>query len=209
MPKIPKETKPTGPPANWAQFKERWQNCTACPLAGCRNKIVLAKGKIPCDVLFIGEAPGPSEDVIGQPFVGPAGKLLDQMINEAAQTIHGVMEWKYAFTNLVCCIPKEEKGGSKFGEPPKEAIVACRKRLMEFINLCQPQLIVMVGKLAGKYLPSQHDLGGCEWLGGELLLFAELVHPAAILRADISTKGLLYQRNVAELEANFSNMIPF
>lgn len=61
----------------WQQHVERWKDCTACPLCRQRYRICLARGDIPCDVLFIGEAPGQSEDATGLVFWGPAGDLLD------------------------------------------------------------------------------------------------------------------------------------
>lgn len=60
-----------------------WENCTRCPLCETRRNIVLSRGKVPCDVLFIGEGPGESEDVLGAPFVGPAGHLLDHIIERS------------------------------------------------------------------------------------------------------------------------------
>lgn len=67
----------------WTDHVAKWKNCDLCPLHKQRNRICIARGTVPCDVLFVGEAPGPSEDAIGQPFVGPAGKLLDQIIERA------------------------------------------------------------------------------------------------------------------------------
>jgi uracil-DNA glycosylase len=63
--------------------------------------VVLCRGRLPCDVLFVGEAPGVSEDVLGRPFVGPAGKLLDTIVERALDG-----QYDCAMTNLVACIPK-------------------------------------------------------------------------------------------------------
>jgi uracil-DNA glycosylase family 4 len=128
-------------PTLFQQHAAKWRNCQQCLLSECRNKVVLARGKIPSKILFIGEAPGASEDVIGSPFVGPAGRLLDHVIEQALDGQHD-----YAITNLVCCLLKD--AGNVKGEPPKEAIVACRPRLLEFIGICNLRLIVTVGLLS-------------------------------------------------------------
>lgn len=162
----------------------KWSNCTACDLCKTRRKVVLARGSIPCDVLFCGEGPGPSEDVLGKPFTGPAGKLLDHIV-EVALTGYGVT---WAFTNLVCCLPQNTETGKKFDEPPEYAIKACARRLTEFIDICDPKLIVRVGQLAAKKVL---------WNGQRKVL--DIVHPAAILRADISQKELAVRRCIVQI----------
>ena len=96
---------------------ERWKNgCGSRLCFGVKN-VCLARGKVPCDVLFVGEAPGESEDTIGKPFVGPAGKLLDYIIGRALQGT----ELRAAFTNLVCCIPRDDDGGKSI-EPDDDSV---------------------------------------------------------------------------------------
>lgn len=177
----------------------RWKDCTSCPLHEGRTHVVFARGSIPCDVLFIGEAPGVSEDALGQPFVGPAGKLLDGIIRQA------IGDKSYALTNLVGCYPKEEKDAGT-NEPPNVAIKACSKRLKEFVRMCEPNLIVLVGKLAKRHVygAAQFRLDDeaeqPEWIPeGKFLNFVELVHPAAILRGNIAQRGLMLQRAVVTL----------
>lgn len=164
----------------------KWQNCTACHLCESRKKVVLYRGDLPCDMLFIGEAPGPSEDVIGQPFIGPAGRLLDGIIVEA---VRGVPIRK-GFTNLVCCIPKSEEGPG-FVDPDKKSIMACRDRLMEMYELAKPQLVVAVGNLSAKYLD--------QVIAHRDVESTKIVHPAAILRADKTVQGIMFQGAVATL----------
>jgi DNA polymerase len=101
------------------QHVERWGNCRECPLCEDRSRVMLARGSIPCDALFVGESPGESEDALGRLFCGPAGHLMDSIIDNAMPTPR--LSW--AFTNLVCCIPRE--GGGKTVEPPGHAIIAC------------------------------------------------------------------------------------
>lgn len=96
---MPYKPQPTISP--FQRHKAKWIDCQRCSLCERRKHVVLVRGKIPAPVLFIGEAPGASEDVLGRPFVGPAGKLLDHIIEKG---IDG--QYDYAITNLVGCIPK-------------------------------------------------------------------------------------------------------
>ena len=163
--------------SDWTNHVERWKDCQDCALGCQRSRIVLARGAIPCDVLFVGEAPGVSEDALGQPFVGPAGKLLDKVI-EAARVPIGETRWlwSYAFTNLVACFPREAKATGDH-QPAPDEIKACRQRLKEFVKLARPRLIVCVGTLARDWLDPKRreslDLG---------LPQVSIVHPAFILR---------------------------
>lgn len=180
----------------------RWSSCTACPLWEGRQQVVLARGTLPCDVLFIGEAPGESEDVLGQPFVGPAGQLLDQIIQRAfaATQVPGTEGADYnsltwAFTNLVCCIPRDEDGG-KATEPDDEYIKACSVRLIEFVEIAEPRLIVCVGALARDWLTPGYRYS--------IKLHRDvpridIIHPAAVLRANIAHRGLMVQRAVVQI----------
>ncbi len=161
----------------YQKHKLKWKDCKRCELHKRRNKVVLVRGTIPCDVLFVGEAPGTSEDIIGKPFVGPAGKLLDSII-EAAQT-NLKSSFSFAMTNLVACIPKDENN-KKAVEPPNNCIRQCKPRLEECIKIFKPKLIIAVGKLPKKWLEDYNPIA--------------IVHPAAILRMDVSQKGLAYQR---------------
>ena len=176
------------------QHAERWEHCTACLLCGGRSKVVLARGRIPCDILFVGESPGESEDSLGLPFIGPAGKLLDRIVSEA---IEG-REVRIAFTNLVCCIPRDEDGG-KTAEPPPEAIEACALRLEEFVALAKPRLIVCVGRLSRNWIMGMPNKGKRYLLLDYQGPLVEIVHPAAILRANISQRDLAVQKTVITL----------
>src|SRR6266852_6184221 len=130
----------------WTQHVERWKDCRRCPLWEQRTQVVLARGQIPCDLLFVGEAPGENEDLLGSPFVGPAGNLLDCIIKRSLMD-HRDVWWRLGFTNLVACFPREAKVAGT-NEPPDEAIMACRSRLTEFVEMAKPRLIVCVGSLA-------------------------------------------------------------
>lgn len=176
---------------------QTWKDCTACSLSQGRRKVVLCRGKLPCDILFIGEAPGFGEDATGLPFVGPAGKLLDEMVEKAEQEMYDDFEdyndsprLRFAFTNVVACIPRADEE-SKVNEPPPEAIKACRSRLEEMTKIANPRIVVAVGKVSGKFVHGKTY---------------EIVHPAAILRANAASQGLMFQRTVVTLTEIFQSL---
>lgn len=198
------------------QFKQRWsEGCGSCQCDKATN-VVFCRGTVPADVLFIGEAPGVSEDILGSPFKGPAGKLLDGIVEEAlersgqAQDTGGftpngepINTWApadvtYCFTNLVGCLPSDDRG-VKSGEPDKDQITKCRPRLIEFIKLVKPKIIVCVGSLAEKHVPFAlgWNLGnkGSIWTGK----MVNIVHPAFILRAVPAQQSLLRKQAVVRI----------
>lgn len=151
----------------WAEHVETWKDCTKCPLHEQRANICLGRGQVPADVVFVGEAPGAIEDGTGRVFSGPAGGLMDQIIERALPA--GVT---YALNNLVCCFPRDAKNRGD-NEPELSEIRACRPRLVEFLQIAKPKLIVCVGTLANDYV--QHDADG-KVMGAEVV---SIIHPAA------------------------------
>lgn len=174
----------------WLEHVERWRDCTRCPLHTQRDNIVLARGVTPCDVLFIGEAPGTSEDALGLPFVGPAGHLLDEIIGLALPA-----GTRYAMTNLVACFPAEAKARGD-NEPDHSEIVACGPRLREFMGIADPRIIVCVGSLATEYVTWDRTRGRCD-----------VVHPAHILRMPLAQKQMASQKVVATLRNAVADML--
>lgn len=171
---------------------ERWSSCTLCDLHKGRQTVVISRGRVPCDVLFIGEAPGESENVIGKPFVGPAGKLLDRIIASGLPK-----ELTYALTNLVACVPHDEEG-QKTTEPPDESIEACAPRLIEFARIANPRAIVCVGKLAATYLEPGYKHTINLGLSRDLPVI-RIAHPASILRANEVQRSMAMRRCVVQL----------
>lgn len=171
---------------NFREHVEKWKNCTKCELHKGRQRVVFARGKIPCHVLFIGEAPGESEDVLGYPFQGPAGKLLDGIVARAL----GHLNVGTAFTNLVCCIPRGEDGG-KTGEPLPKEIRTCSDRLQEFLTIARPRLVVCVGSLSKSWV-MEGLKNGIRLEEG--VKTASVTHPAAILRMNVAQRGLETRR---------------
>ena len=180
---------------SFQKHKQRWINCTRCELCKKRKRVVLARGKLPSPILFIGEAPGASEDVIGKPFCGPAGKMLNHIIKSSLDG-----QWDYAITNLVACIPKDSRG-NKIHEPSERCIRACAPRLSEMYDLCDPSLVVRLGKLPAKYgdPPYEH----------QNIPKIDLIHPAAILRMGVSQRQLAIKRSIVALEDAVDSLIPF
>lgn len=178
----------------WEEHLAKWsKGCGSC-LCSKAQQVVFGRGTIPCDVAFIGEAPGVSENVIGQPFVGPAGHLLDHIVKEALGTDLSCM-----FCNLTNCIPLDENN-VKATEPPAEAIKQCRPRLVELIRIAQPRLIVTCGELPKKNV-NQKMFEPVDWLvEGQSLHFANIRHPAYIIRLNVAMRGLEIRRCIVALQ---------
>lgn len=182
----------------YQQHKERWgKGCGSEICEGVRK--VFARGTLPCDILFIGEAPGEVENVLGQPFRGPAGQLLDLIIEKSVPT-----SYTYALTNLVCCLPRDEEDGRKATAPPDDAIRDCQPRLLEFIELASPKLIICVGQLAKDFV-----MPGYRWAIKlpKPIPMVDIKHPAYILRANTTQKGLLVQRATVVIQNAISDYL--
>jgi uracil-DNA glycosylase family 4 len=178
---------------------ENWKDCLRCPLGETRNKVCIGRGTLPCDVLFIGEAPGISEDVLGKVFIGQAGKVLDSIIR--ASVPQGVT---YAMTNLVGCFPLN--GGAK-GEPGDEAIKACAPRVMEFAGMAKPKIVICVGKLSGDWLATPYSKDTIKLPGIPQDRMFCISHPAAILRANPAARGLMVQRCVVTIKNSIRDLL--
>lgn len=188
---------------NYQEFKKRWSGCTECNLHQHRKNIVLCRGNLPCNILYIGEAPGNSENTLGQPFIGPAGKLLDHIIScvmdDLTHTeLNNVFKGSYAMTNVVCCKPPKNENGEQ--QPPtKKQVESCSDRLEDFINLSNPQIIVNVGTVSKRHislsLPRNYK---CE--------FVDIMHPASVLRIQSEGhKRLEIQRCVSRILQQIEN----
>lgn len=179
---------------------EQWKNCRKCDLCKVRHKIVLGRGSIPADVCFVGEAPGASEDTLGQPFVGPAGMLLDRIIERSLP-----QGMKYAINNLVACIPRDPEDGLKAGQPLPEEIETCSPRLIEFVELVNPKLIVCVGTLARDYLDPMRAKGNIRLRKQYPRIVID--HPAYILRMNVAQKGLAVQRAIVTVKTAIEDFV--
>lgn len=175
----------------WELHLSEWRECKRCPLHETRLQTVLYRGDIPCDVLFIGEAPGHSENDIGIPFIGEAGHLLQ---NEIVDEIRA-SDIRYGFSNLLACIPLGEDG-QKTDEPDDDHVKTCGTRLVDLVDFCKPKLIVCIGKHAQHHLDVQYlrriripdDIPRIHML-----------HPSYILRQLPSNKHFLIKKCIIAL----------
>ncbi|HEY8887461.1 MAG TPA: uracil-DNA glycosylase [Gallionella sp.] len=127
---------------DWPELKQRVSDCTACKLrAGC-TQTVFGVGDEKADWLFVGEGPGADEDALGEPFVGQAGKLLDNMLL-AIKLKRGENVY---ITNIVKCRPPGNRN------PEAEEIATCLPYLRRQIELIKPKMIVALGKVASNAL---------------------------------------------------------
>lgn len=180
----------------WQKHVDKWKDCECCHLYTSRTQVVLARGEVPCQVCFVGEGPGVSEDALGQPFIGNAGKLLDSMVAEAMEAAE-IKSLRASFTNLVACIPRDVTHGVI--APPAESVSACHDRLSEFIHsVAKPKIVVAVGTDAKGWLSKTHDLAG--------MAFESIDHPSFILRSSHAMRGHLIQRAVIILRDAFASL---
>jgi uracil-DNA glycosylase len=126
------------PGPGWEELKASVASCTACGLHVKRNKTVFGVGDERADWLFIGEGPGADEDAQGEPFVGQAGKLLDNML-AAIDLRRGANVY---IANIVKCRPPGNRN------PAPEEAQACSSHLQRQIELIRPKLIIALGKVA-------------------------------------------------------------
>jgi uracil-DNA glycosylase len=127
---------------DWPELKQQVRDCTACRLrAGC-TQTVFGVGDEKADWLFVGEGPGADEDAQGEPFVGQAGKLLDNMLM-AIKLKRGNNVY---IANIVKCRPPGNRN------PEADEIAACLPYLQRQIELIQPKMIVALGKVASNAL---------------------------------------------------------
>lgn len=130
------------------------KKCPGCKLGKHARKQVIGRGEVPAKLLFIGESPDKSEDVMGEPFVGPSGALLERMIIDASD-LAGCKPPSYYLTNTVLCRAWVwDQSSELYGEnrePKKSEILACKKNLLEIHKIIQPEFIVFVGNIAKQY----------------------------------------------------------
>ena len=160
---------------DWQQLKQAVAICTLCPLHEHRTQTVFGVGDEQADVLFVGGAPGEEEDQQGEPFVGQAGKLLDNML----ASIDFKRGKKVYIVNVVKCRPAQDRN------PEHAEIAACAPFLERQIALIAPKLIVALGKVAATRLLGEET--SITSLRGQLLAYqgTPLIvtyHPAYLLR---------------------------
>ena len=157
---------------------EQARTCTKCPqLAATRTSVVFGSGNADADLMFVGEAPGVNEDKQGLPFVGQAGKLLEQLLGEI-----GMERGEVFIANTIKCRPPGNR------DPHPEEIDACQDYLLRQVELIEPHVVCTLGNFATKLLRADltgitrlHGQGEVRTIGPRAVRLYPLFHPAAAL----------------------------
>ena len=158
----------------WQQLKEECLACSACPLCNGRTNVVFGVGDESSSVLFVGEGPGEKEDLAGEPFVGPAGQLLDRYLEAI-----GLDRSMVYIANMVKCRPPQNR------DPSDSEIDCCIDFLRRQTRLIAPKIIVCLGRISACRMidkdfkvTRQHG----EWIKKGNFWMMGTFHPAALLR---------------------------
>ena len=165
---------------NWNELEAQCRSCTKCGLCTTRNNVVFGVGCKNTDILLVGEGPGEQEDLQGEPFVGPAGKLLDDMLSIIDLDRH----MNCYIANIVKCRPPRNR------DPQEDEQDACIGYLRRQIALIQPKIIVCLGRIAAKRMIHQdyritREHGTWDEMDG--IWITAIYHPSALLR-DVSKR---------------------
>jgi uracil-DNA glycosylase len=188
-----------------AAVREEAAHCRDCPLWKNATQTVFGAGRESASIMFVGEQPGDQEDLAGKPFVGPAGRLLDRALVDAA------IDRKATYvTNAVKHFKWEPRGKRRIHKKPSELeINACHQWLEREIALVRPGLIVALGATAaravfgrataieknrGRVIPAAQAKLGCD---ADVLV---TVHPSFLLRVPDEDRDAAYERFVADLK---------
>ena len=189
-----------GPNTTIAALAEDAAGCTRCHLYRCATQTIFGEGPPDARIMMVGEQPGDQEDLAGKPFVGPAGRMLDEALEEA-----GVDRSTVYVTNAVKHFKFEPRGKRRIHKKPdRPEIEACKYWLDREIAVVKPELIVALGATAGQALYgravkvlSERGKLSEDARGFRLLL---TVHPSMILRVpDKEAKKKAYADFVRDL----------
>ncbi len=162
------------------QLKNEVAQCQQCGLYKLRQNTVFGEGNPAADIMLIGEGPGRDEDLLGRPFVGKAGKLLDKMLNCIGLTRNDVY-----IANIIKCRPPSNR------DPQPEEAAACIGYLRSQVALIKPRIIVCLGRVSAKHILGKdikimRDRG--EWHEVKGFYIMPTFHPAALLRNELLKK---------------------
>jgi DNA polymerase len=163
--------------AHLVELSGIWAGCRDCRLAESRTQVVVGDGNPAADLMFIGEAPGFHEDAQGVPFVGQAGKLLDELLAGI-----GLTRADCYIANVLKCRPPGNR------DPLEDEIDACRGKLVRQVELIRPRVIATLGNFATKLLSGRplgvtrvHGQARRTCVGEHPTVLYPLYHPAAAL----------------------------
>ena len=164
---------------DWENLEKTCQACTRCGLCETRNHVVFGVGPRNADVMFVGEGPGEQEDLQGEPFVGAAGHLLDDMMS-----IIDLDRQNSYIGNIVKCRPPRNR------DPQESEQDACIDYLRNQVALIRPKVIICLGRIAAKRIidpdfriTRQHGT----WVQKGGIWMTAIYHPSALLR-DVSKR---------------------
>ena len=160
---------------DWKNLEDACNQCRSCDLCANRHNVVFGVGNREADVMFIGEGPGEQEDLKGEPFVGAAGKLLDDMLS-----IIDLDRSKNCYiANIVKCRPPHNR------DPEATEQDACIGYLQQQIALVKPKIIVCLGRIAALRIIREdyritREHG--QWIEKDGIWMTAIYHPSALLR---------------------------
>lgn len=159
---------------DWDTLEQKCLSCSSCGLCATRKNVVFGTGPKETTIMFVGEGPGEQEDIQGEPFVGAAGKLLDEMLS-----IIDLGRYNAYITNIVKCRPPGNR------DPEEQEQEACINFLRNQVGLIRPKIIVCLGRIAAKKLidpeyriTRQHG----QWVCKNGIWMTAVYHPSALLR---------------------------
>ncbi len=159
----------------WPTLTNEAKSCVACTLSRTRTQVVFGAGNHQADLLIVGEAPGANEDKQGEPFVGRAGQLLNNMLKAI-----GLSRKDIYIANILKCRPPNNR------DPKAEEVALCTPFLARQIALLQPRVIFALGRIAAHFLlgstASLASMRGREFRYRDIPLLVSY-HPAYLLRS--------------------------
>ena len=185
---------------DWESLEAACLHCTKCGLCDTRHNVVFGVGNRQADILFVGEGPGEQEDLRGEPFVGAAGKLLDDMLS-----IIDLDRRNCYIANIVKCRPPHNR------DPLEMEQDACIDYLRNQVALIRPKIIVCLGRIAAKRLIREDYRITREhgtWIEKNGVWMTAMYHPSALLR-DLSKRPetfddlLSIRDKIRQLGANY------
>jgi DNA polymerase len=198
----PQLTEPPGEIPSLPQLAAQAGRCRRCDLWRNATQTVFGEGPADARVVLVGEQPGDREDIVGSPFVGPAGQLLERALGEA-----GIDRRVLYVTNAVKHFKFEPRGKRRLHKTPsQQQAAACRSWLERELSTIRPRLVVALGATAARSLAGREMLVGRNRgrvIAGVLAGDAELlitVHPSFLLRLPPGEREPAYREFVADLE---------
>lgn len=175
---------------NFKELEEQIKDCKKCKLCNNRHNIVLGTGNRQAKIMFIGEGPGADEDIQGEPFVGKAGKLMDQAFKGI-----GINREKVYIANIVKCRPPQNRN------PEQDEIDSCIDYLRTQVMLVKPEIIVLLGSVALKaILGKEYSITSSrgKWVEKKGIRYLPTFHPAALLRDE--SKKIFFWKDLKEVK---------